>query len=81
MLLWDILICDDAYYHWGGACRTLEDFLWEEHKILIIYLPARTPEWNPMELVWSILVRRLGLHNLSTIRNYSTNKCNSSCCK
>ena len=57
----------------GGAYQTLEDFLWEEHRILIIYLPARTPEWNPMELVWGILVRRLGLYNLSAIRQHNTN--------
>lgn len=35
----DILISDNAYYHWGGEAATLEDYLWEKHNILIVYLP------------------------------------------
>ena len=60
LLPWDILISDNAYYHWVGKCSTLEDYLWEEHTILIMYLPVRTPKWNPIKLIWNVLLRRLG---------------------
>ena len=69
----DILISDNAYYHWGGEAATLEDYLWEEHNILIVYLPARTPEWNPMELVWNIMVRRISLLPLAHIQAFGSN--------
>ena len=54
----------------GGECSSLEDFLWEEHNILIVYLPARTPEWNPIELIWNLLIRRLGLIPLHVLHIY-----------
>ena len=69
----DILISDNSYYHWGGEAATLEDYLWEEHNILIVYLPARTLEWNPMELVWNVMVRRLSLLPLAHIQAFGTN--------
>mmetsp|Transcript_21168 Transcript_21168/g.48056 ORF Transcript_21168/g.48056 Transcript_21168/m.48056 type:complete len:98 (+) Transcript_21168:339-632(+) len=68
----DILISDNTYYHWGGEAATLEDYLWDEHNVLIVCLPARTPEWNPMELVWGVIVQQLGLMPLGHICSLGT---------
>ncbi len=38
---------------------TNSEMLWEEHSIFALFLPARTPEWNPIELVWNCLTQRL----------------------
>ena len=58
---YDVVIGDRAPYHTGGINKYLEDILWENHHILLLWLPARTPEWNPVELMWSLLQTRLGI--------------------
>jgi transposase len=35
---------------------------------MLIFLPPRSPEWNPIELVWAILVRRLHTTDLVSVR-------------
>ena len=35
----------------------------------MLLLPARTLEWNPIELVWNILAQRLGVFSLHLIKN------------
>lgn len=67
MLPGDILVLDNAAIHTGKECDALDEWLWEYHGIFVLLLPARTPEWNPIELIWQILVRRLGLYSLSEV--------------
>ena len=55
----DILVLDNATIHYGGDNSDLCDWLWFNYRIFVLFLPARTPEWNPIELVWNILVQRL----------------------
>ena len=43
----------------------LEDWLWEDHSVLVLFLPARAPEWNPIELMWNCLTQRLKYLDLS----------------
>ncbi len=43
----------------------LEDWLWEDHSVLVLFLPARAPEWNPIELLWNCLTQRLKYLDLS----------------
>ena len=50
---------DNAANHTGKENTVMEDWLWEEHSIFTLFLPARTPEWNPIELVWNCLTQRL----------------------
>jgi len=64
----DVLVLDNAAYHTEGGNDILARWLWEHHGIFVLFLPARTPEWNPIELVWALLVRRLGNYPLSTLR-------------
>ena len=35
---------------------------------LFHFFPARAPEWNPIELVWSCLEARLGTYKLKQIK-------------
>ncbi len=44
--LWpgDVLVMDNAANHTGKENTVLEDWLWEEHLIFALFLPARTPE-------------------------------------
>lgn len=61
----EILIMDNAPIHRGGSAAIIEDFLWSTIvdgrplKILVIYLPTRSPELNPIELVFNILASRM----------------------
>ena len=50
---------DNASIHRYRESAVLEEILWEDYKILLIFMPARSPEPNPIELLWHILVQRL----------------------
>ena len=54
----DILVLDNAAIHIYRESQGLFDYLWS-HGILLITLPTRVPELNPIELVWNTLVQRL----------------------
>ena len=58
---------DNSANHSGKENTVLEDWLWEEHRIFVLFLPARTPEWNPIELVWNILEERLKHYDWRTV--------------
>ena len=61
----EVLVLDNAAVHHGAESRELENFLWNVHvngvqlQVLVLYLPTRAPELNPIELVFHILVRRI----------------------
>ena len=59
--LWpgDILVLDNASIHLYKECKNLDDYLYEYFGILLLFLPARSPELNPIELLWNVLVQRL----------------------
>jgi hypothetical protein len=60
----EILIMDNAAIHTGGAAGIVESLLWNfildgrPLRVLVVYLPTRSPELNPIELVFHILARR-----------------------
>ena len=64
LLPYDVLVLDRAAIHVGGQNTILADWLWDNFRIFLLLLPARTPEWNPIELVWNILVQRLKTFSL-----------------
>jgi transposase len=55
----DVLVLDNAANHTGKDNTVLEEWLWTEHMVLVLFLPARAPEWNPIELMWNCMVQRL----------------------
>ncbi len=55
----DVLVMDNAANHTSKENTVLEDWLWEEHSIFTLFLSARAPEWNPIELLWNCLTQRL----------------------
>ena len=55
----DVLVLDRAVIHIGEQSTILANWLWDNFRIFLLLLPARTPEWNPIELVWNILIQRL----------------------
>jgi transposase len=55
----DVLIMDNASIHTGQEANIVEDLLWEAMQVLVVFLPTRSPELNPIELIFHILSRRI----------------------
>jgi transposase len=55
----DVLIMDNASIHTGGEADIVEDLLWHTMQVLVVFLPTRSPELNPIELIFHILARRI----------------------
>jgi hypothetical protein len=55
----DMLIMDNATIHMYKENEVLEEYLWEEYGIFMLTLPTRSPEMNPIELLWNTLVMRM----------------------
>ena len=61
----EVLVMDNAAIHVGGEAKDIENLLWDTEvdgrplRVLIIFLPTRSPELNPIELVFHILSRRI----------------------
>jgi hypothetical protein len=50
---------DNAANHTGKDNTVLEEWLWTELMVLVLFLPVRAPEWNPIELMWNCMVQWL----------------------
>jgi hypothetical protein len=61
----EILVMDNARIHTGGEAEGIESLLWDTPidgrplHVLIVYLPTRSPELNPIEFVFHILTARI----------------------
>ena len=64
----DILVLDNATNHTGKSNTVLENWLWEDYEVFALFLPARTPEWNPIELLWNCLEARLANYDWERVR-------------
>ena len=64
----DVLILDNAGIHTGKDNSILAYWLWKRFAIFVLFLSPRTPEWNPIELLWNTLVQRLGKFPLTVLR-------------
>lgn len=71
----DVLVLDNAAIHSGKDNKYLEDYIWKEFEVLILFLPTRSPEWNPQELVWSFMVRGMGSLPLRPLREINCHSC------
>jgi hypothetical protein len=64
----DVLVLDNAAIHTGGENDTMADWLWSRFDISVAFLPTRSPELNPIELLWSYLVQKLKHYPMQTLR-------------
>jgi hypothetical protein len=46
----------------GQEADIAEDLPWEASQVLVVFLPTRSPELSPIELVFHILSRRIRSH-------------------
>jgi hypothetical protein len=58
----DALIMDNASIHTGQEANVAENLLWEAMQVLVVFLPTRSPELNPIKLAFHILSGSIGLH-------------------
>ena len=69
----EVLVLDNAAIHVGGVASQLRDILWntlvdnEPLGVLVLFLPTRSPELNPIELIFHILARRIQSYRYKTI--------------
>lgn len=56
---WDVLVLDNASIHRYRDAATPEDWLCDNYRILLVFLPTRSPELNPTDLMWNVLVQKL----------------------
>jgi hypothetical protein len=69
----DILVLDDAYMDTQGNNTYLEEWLWESFGAFVLFLPTRTPQcWNPIELVWRMLVQRIKYYPMKSVQKFSS---------
>jgi transposase len=66
----DVLVLDNAAIHNAAENRELLDWLWSRFGIFLLFLPARTLERNPIELVWRKLVQGLKKIPLNVVRQF-----------
>jgi hypothetical protein len=52
-----ILIMDNTSIRMSGEADIVEGLLWNTIQVLVMFLPTRSPELNPIELVFRILAR------------------------
>jgi hypothetical protein len=55
----DFLVLDNASIHHFQESTGLEAYLWNYHGIFLQFLPTRSPELNPIELLWNTLMQQL----------------------
>ncbi len=66
----DFLVMDNAAIHHYKEASVLEYVLMEKCGVVIIFLPTRSPELNPIELLWNTLVKRLRIEALNFVSAY-----------
>jgi transposase len=68
---YDVLILDNAAIN--KEC--VERWLWENYAVFVLFLPTRSPEWNPIELVWRHLDTQLRSYPIAVARSkYGNNE-------
>ncbi len=60
----DVLVLDNTSIHLFKVNELLEEWLCENYGIFMLTLPTRSPEMNPIEKLWNILVKRMKSHSL-----------------
>ena len=64
----DVFVLDNATIHNGGENTVLQDWMWGQFGIVVLFLPPRSPELNPIELVWNAMVEKLKTIEIGLLR-------------
>ena len=62
---------DNAQIHWYGLNTVLEEILWDNFRVFVLTLPARAPEWNPIEQVWNVYDPKMQTYNMEKLEGLS----------
>ncbi len=62
------MVLDNAAIHTSKGNKYLENFVWHELGVFILFLPTLSPEWNPQELGWRVMVRGMQSYPLCVLR-------------
>ena len=62
----DILVLDNAAIHVSGENDDIGEYLWDRFRILVLTLPTYSPELNPIELIWNVMIQRMQSFTLGT---------------
>ena len=68
-----VLVMDNARIHTGGEANIVADLLWSTMvrgrplRCLVVYLPTRSPELNPIELIFHFFPRRIRSYRYGTV--------------
>ena len=71
----DVLVLDNAAVHVGDEAAFLGDLLWNFEvdgkplHVMVIYLPTRSPELNPIEFLFNTLSLRIRQYRRNTTRS------------
>jgi transposase len=49
----DVLVLDNKVIHFGGDNAVFEEWMRDQFGVLVLFLPPRSPELNPIELMWN----------------------------
>ena len=58
----DVLVIDNATVH-----NLIIDMMWDRYRVHVLFLPTRSPEWNPKELIWNSLVKKLNCEPITAL--------------
>lgn len=67
----DVLVLDNARIHSTDYCEYLSDTLWTMVHVRVIYLPAYSPELNPIELCFNYFSQILKYTDIRYVANHS----------
>ena len=62
----DILVLENAAIHISGENNDIREYLWDRFRILVLTLPTYSPELNPIELIWNVMIQRMQSFTLGT---------------
>lgn len=67
----DIVVLDNARIHSTDYCEHLSQVLWEVIGVLVVFLPAYSPELNPIELCFNYFSQILERTSLRSTEEHS----------
>ena len=67
----DVFVLDNERIHSTDCCEHLSSLLWNVMQVLVVFLPAYSPELNPIELCFNYFAQVLKRTDLRFTEDYS----------